>query len=78
MVAFQGLPIVPPGGGLNVTFASVNKDICLAIGTVPEAVSDPYKLVQFILEGFEKLKKSTLKQKPARKPKTKAKAKARK
>ncbi|MGI9288311.1 MAG: wax ester/triacylglycerol synthase family O-acyltransferase [Pseudomonadales bacterium] len=64
MVAFQGLPIVPPGGGLNVTFASVNKDLCLAVGATPEAVNDPYKLIQFILHGFEKLQKVTTKDKP--------------
>ena len=61
MVAFQGLPIVPPGGGLNVTFASFNKDICLAVGAAPEAVDEPYLLVQYILQSFEKLKKVTLK-----------------
>jgi WS/DGAT/MGAT family acyltransferase len=59
MVAFQGLPIVPPGGGLNVTFASFNKDICLAVGAAPEAVDNPYLLVQFIENSFEKLKKAT-------------------
>ena len=63
MVAFQGLPIVPPGGGLNVTFASFNKDICLAVGAAPEAVDDPYLLIQYILQSFEKLKKLTLKRK---------------
>lgn len=59
MVAFQGLPIVPPGGGLNVTFASFNKNICLAVGAAPEAVDDPYKLIQFIEHSFDKLKKAT-------------------
>ena len=58
MVAFQGLPIVPPGGGLNVTFASFNKNICLAVGAAPEAVDDPYKLIQFIEQSFDKLQKS--------------------
>ena len=68
MVAFQGLPIVPPGGGLNVTFASFNKNICLAVGAAPEAVDDPYKLIQFIEHSFEKLKKATQtgKKQPAR------------
>jgi diacylglycerol O-acyltransferase len=61
MVAFQGLPIVPPGGGLNVTFASFNKDICLAVGAAPEAVDDPYKLIQFIEHSFDKLKNTTTK-----------------
>lgn len=72
MVAFQGLPIVPPGGGLNVTFASINKDICLAIGATPQAMDDPYRLVQLILQGFEKLKKAS--QAPKAKAKTKTKA----
>ena len=59
MVAFQGLPIVPPGGGLNVTFASFNKSICLAVGAAPEAVEEPYKLIELIEQGFDKLKKAT-------------------
>jgi WS/DGAT/MGAT family acyltransferase len=67
MVAFQGLPIVPPGGGLNVTFASFNQSICLAVGAAPEAVNEPYKLVQFIEQSFDKLRKTTLAKKPARK-----------
>jgi len=75
MVAFQGLPIVPPGGGLNVTFASFNNDICLAIGAAPEAVNEPYLLTGFILQAFEKLQKVTIKPKSTRKPKAKAKAK---
>jgi diacylglycerol O-acyltransferase len=61
MVAFQGLPIVPPGGGLNVTFASINKDICLAVGAAPEAVDDPYQLIQLIQHSFEQLQKITSK-----------------
>jgi len=61
MVAFQGLPIVPPGGGLNVTFASINKDICLAVGAAPEAVNDPYRLIEYIQESFQKLEKTTTK-----------------
>ena len=59
MVAFQGLPIVPPGGGLNVTFASFNKDICLAVGAAPEAVDNPYQLIQLIQKSFSSLQKST-------------------
>jgi hypothetical protein len=61
MIAFQGLPIVPPGGGLNVTFASFNDNICLAIGAAPEAVNEPYKLIKFIEQSFNRLKKATLK-----------------
>jgi diacylglycerol O-acyltransferase len=65
MVAFQGLPIVPPGAGLNVTFASFNKNICLAVGAAPEAVNEPYKLIEFIQKSFDKLQKVSLTGKPA-------------
>lgn len=52
MVAFHGLPILPPGAGLNVTFASVNCDICLAIGAAPEAVHEPYRIAELIAQAF--------------------------
>ena len=55
MVAFHGLPIVPPGVGLNVTFATINQDICLAVGAAPEAVQEPYRLTRLMLEGLERL-----------------------
>ena len=55
MVAFHGLPILPPGAGLNITFASVNTDICLAIGAAPEAVHEPFRLAQLIEEAFHNL-----------------------
>ena len=55
MVVFTGLPILPPGAGLNVTFASVNTDICLAIGAAPEAVHEPFRLAQLIEQAFHKL-----------------------
>jgi WS/DGAT/MGAT family acyltransferase len=55
LVAFLGLPILPPGAGLNVTFASVNKDIGLAIGAAPEAVDDPFRLAQLIEQAFHQL-----------------------
>ena len=56
MVAFHGLPILPPGAGLNVTFASVNKDICLAIGAAPEAVREPYRIAELIEQAFRNLR----------------------
>jgi WS/DGAT/MGAT family acyltransferase len=55
MVAFHGLPIVPPGCGLNVTFATINQDICLGVGAAPEAVADPYHLTRLIMEGLDRL-----------------------
>ena len=48
MVAFHGLPILPPGAGLNVTFASVNTELCIAIGAAPEAVHEPFRLAELI------------------------------
>ena len=74
MVAFQGLPIVPPGGGLNVTFASFNKNICLAIGAAPEAVDDPYKLIHFIEHSFHKLQNATMKSRKSAPREARAKA----
>jgi diacylglycerol O-acyltransferase / wax synthase len=55
LVAFHGLPILPPGAGLNVTFASVNKHICLGIGTTPEAVHGPFRLAELIEQAFHHL-----------------------
>jgi hypothetical protein len=46
---------LPPGAGLNITFASVNTDICLAIGAAPEAVHEPFRLAQLIEEALHKL-----------------------
>ena len=65
MVAFHGLPIVPPGIGLNVTFATINQDICLAVGAAPEAVEDPYRLTRLMLDGLDRLGRATT-GKPAR------------
>ncbi|SDU10307.1 Diacylglycerol O-acyltransferase [Pseudomonas pohangensis] len=69
MVAFHGLPILPPGAGLNVTFASVNKDICLAIAAAPEAVHEPYRLATLIQQAFSNLQAEVAGTKP--KPKSK-------
>ena len=55
MAAFHGLPILPPGAGLNITFASVNTDTCLGIGAALEAVHEPFRLAQLIEEAFHKL-----------------------
>ena len=46
LVAFHGLPIVPPGAGLNVSFASFNTELCIAIGAAPEAVREPFRLAE--------------------------------
>ena len=59
MVDFLGLPILPPGAGLNVTFASVNKDIGIGIGAAPEAVDDPFRLAELIEQAFHQLEIDT-------------------
>ena len=55
LLAFHGLPIVPPGVGLNVTFSSVNRDICLGVGTLPDAMSNPFQLTELIKQSFAEL-----------------------
>jgi WS/DGAT/MGAT family acyltransferase len=61
MVDFLGLPILPPGAGLNVTFASVNKDIGIGIGigAAPEAVDEPFRLAELIDQSFHQLQADT-------------------
>lgn len=59
MVAFHGLPILPPGAGLNVTFASVNTSICLAVGAAPEAVHNPSRLAALIEAALRQLQSDT-------------------
>lgn len=55
VVGFLGLPILPPGAGLNVTFASMNKTLTIAIGAAPEAVDEPLRLARLIGEAFQRL-----------------------
>jgi diacylglycerol O-acyltransferase / wax synthase len=59
LVEFLGLPILPPGAGLNVTFASANKDIGIAIGAAPEAVNEPFRLAELIEQAFHQLQADT-------------------
>lgn len=83
MVAFQGCPIVPPGAGLNVSFVSVNDTICLGVGATPEAVENPHRLTQLIMEALAELEtiarpKQPTQKKPAAKKTTPKKAAAKK
>lgn len=55
LVAFHGLPIVPPGAGLNVSFASFNTELCIAVGAAPEAVHEPFRLGELIEQAFRAL-----------------------
>ena len=76
MTAFQGCPIVPPGAGLNVSFVSINEEICLGVGATPEAVADPVRLTDLIMEALRELEKTAGVNKPTTRAKTKAKTKA--
>lgn len=59
LVAFLGLPILPPGAGLNVTFASVNDTVRIAIGAAPEAVDEPLRLARLMDRSFQRLQATT-------------------
>jgi diacylglycerol O-acyltransferase len=76
LVAFHGLPIVPPGCGLNVTFATINQDICLGVGAAPEAMEDPYHLTRLIVDGLDRLAAASLPKKKRNKSATRRKAPA--
>jgi WS/DGAT/MGAT family acyltransferase len=77
MTAFQGCPIVPPGAGLNVSFVTVNEDICLAVGAAPEAVENPVRLTDLILEALQELEQTTGVKQPATTTRTGTKTKTR-
>jgi hypothetical protein len=59
LVSFGGLPILPPGAGLNVTVASVNTELCVGIGAAPEAVHEPFRLAELIEQAFRQLQADT-------------------
>jgi WS/DGAT/MGAT family acyltransferase len=59
LVSFGGLPILPPGAGLNVTVASVNTELMIGIGAAPEAVNEPFRLAELIEQAFHQLQADT-------------------
>jgi len=66
LTAFHGCPIIPPGAGLNVTFVSVHDTICLSVGSVPEAMDNPYRLTRLILESLDELERISMPKKAAK------------
>lgn len=60
VVAMHGLPIVPPNPCLNVTFVSFLGQICLAVASTPEAMSNPDRYIELLLESFAELEQALL------------------
>jgi len=58
LCGFHGLPILPPGMGLNITFVSIADSICLGIGAAPEAVASPYRVIELVEESLQELAES--------------------
>ena len=73
VVAMHGLPIVPPNPCLNVTFISVLGQICLAVASTPEAMSNPGRYIELLLESFAELEQALIPQRSARKKTTRKK-----
>ena len=67
MAALVALPIVPANPGLNVTFASIHGQICLAVGATPETLREPARLIELIQAHFADLEQALAPKKPARK-----------
>ena len=74
MAALVFLPIVPPNPGLNVTFASVHGQICLAVGATPETLREPARLIELIQANFAELEHALAPKKPAQKKAARKKA----
>ena len=73
VVAMHGLPIVPPNPCLNVTFVSVLGQICLAVASTPEAMSNPALYIELLLESFAELERALIPERSTRKKTTRKK-----
>lgn len=72
LVGIRGMPIVPPNPGLNVTFVSLNDQICLAVGCTPDSMSDPARYLHLLERDFLALEQALMPKKaPARKTRRK-------
>jgi len=74
VVAMHGLPIVPPNPCLNVTFVSFRGQICLAVASTPEAMRNPDRYIELLLQSFDELEQAVLPKRPG--PKKKARKKS--
>jgi WS/DGAT/MGAT family acyltransferase len=70
-----GMPILPPTPCLNVTFVSIMGKICLGVASTPEAMDNPGRYIELLLESMSELEQALV---PARKSSTRKKAAPRK
>jgi hypothetical protein len=56
--AMLGMPILPPSPCLNITFVSIMGQICLGVASTPEAMSNPGRYIELLLESFAELEQA--------------------
>lgn len=76
--AMLGMPILPPTPCLNVTFVSMMGKICLGVASTPEAMSNPGRYVELLLESLGELEQALVPARSARKRATSKKVTTRK
>lgn len=74
--AMLGMPILPPSPCLNITFVSIMGNICLGVASTPEAMSNPGRYVELLLESYEELALALAPARKKAKPRAKKKTKA--
>ena len=58
--AMLGMPILPPTPCLNVTFVSIMGKICLGVASTPEAMDNPRRYIELLLESLAELGKTLI------------------
>jgi hypothetical protein len=56
--AMLGMPILPPSPCLNITFVSIMGKICLGVASTPEAMSNPGRYIELLLESLDELEEA--------------------
>jgi len=68
VTAMLGLPILPPTPCLNITFLSMMGKIFLGVASTPEAMSNPGRYIELLLESFVELEQALVPARARRKP----------
>ena len=58
MRAMLGMPILPPSPCLNITFVSLMGKICIGVASTPEAMSNPRRYIELLLESLDQLEQA--------------------